>query len=51
MVKNPSAMQEVQKMCVQSLGQENPLEWEMATPVCLPAKFREQRNVADYSPH
>ena len=31
MVKNLAAMQETQEMWVQSLGQENPLEEEMAT--------------------
>ena len=31
MVKNPSAVQELQGMQVQSLGQEDPLEKEMAT--------------------
>ena len=36
MVKNLSAMQETG---VQSLGQENPLEKEMATPVFLPGEF------------
>ena len=30
-VKNPPAMQEVQEIWVQSLGQEDPLEYEMAT--------------------
>ena len=30
-VKNLSAMQEMQEMWVQSLGQEDPLEKEMAT--------------------
>ena len=30
-VKNPPAMQETQEMRVQSLGQEDPLEEEMAT--------------------
>ena len=30
-VKNPSAMQETQEIQVQSLGQEGPLEKEMAT--------------------
>ena len=30
-VKNPPAMQETQKTRVQSLGQEDPLEEEMAT--------------------
>ena len=31
MVKNPSAMQETQKIQVQSLGQEDPLKEKMAT--------------------
>ena len=31
MVKNPPAMQEPQEMRVQSMGQEDPLEEEMAT--------------------
>ena len=31
MVKNPPAMQETQEMQVRSLGQEDPLEEEMAT--------------------
>ena len=31
MVKNPPAMQETQEMKVQSLGQEDALEKEMAT--------------------
>ena len=31
MVKNPSALQETQETQVQSLGQEHPLEEEMAT--------------------
>ena len=30
-VKNQPAMQETQETCVQSLGQEDPLEKEMAT--------------------
>ena len=30
-VKNPPSMQEVQEIWVQSLGQEDPLEYEMAT--------------------
>ena len=30
-VKNPSEMQEIQEIWVQSLGQEDPLEEEMAT--------------------
>ena len=48
MVKNLPAMQETQ---VQSLGQEDPLEKEMAThPVFLPGKSRGQRSLAGYSP-
>ena len=31
LVKNPSAMQEMQETLVQPLGQEDPLEEEMAT--------------------
>ena len=47
-VKNLSAMQETH---VQSLGQEDPLEKEMATnPVFLPGKSHGQRNQAGYSP-
>ena len=37
MVKNPPAMQEMQKMWVRSLGQEDPLEKEMATHSHIPA--------------
>ena len=29
-IKNPSEMQEMQETRVQSLGQEDPLEWEVA---------------------
>ena len=47
MVKNLPAMQETQ---VQFLGQEDPLEKEMATPVFLPGKSHEQRSLAGYSP-
>ena len=48
MVKNLPAMQE---MWVQSLGQEDPLEEEMATtPVFLPGKLHGQRSLAGYSP-
>ena len=44
-------MQETQEMQVWSLGQEDPLEKEMATtPVFLPEKSHGQRNVAGYSP-
>ena len=36
---------------VQSLGQEDPLEKEMApTPVFLPGKSHGQQSLADYSP-
>ena len=40
-------MQETQ---VQTLGQEDPLEEEMATPVFLPGKFHGQRNLMGHSP-
>ena len=39
-------MQETQ---VQSLGQEDPLEKEMATPVFLPGEFHGQRSLEGYS--
>ena len=36
---------------VQSLGQEDPLEKEMAaTPVVLPGEFHGQRSLVGYSP-
>ena len=48
MVKNLPAKQEMQ---VRSLGQEDPLEKEMApTPVFLPGKSPGQRNSAGYNP-
>ena len=48
MVKNLPAMQ---KMRVQSLGQEDPLEKEMATTsVFLPAESHGQRSLVGYSP-
>ena len=48
MVKNLPAMKKTQ---VQSLGQEDPLEKEMATtPVFLPGKCQQQRSLAGYSP-
>ena len=48
MVKHLPTMPETQ---VQSLGQENPLEKEMATtPVLLPKKFHGQRSLVGYSP-
>ena len=42
-------MQETQEMWVWSLGQEDPLEEEMATPV-LPGKSHGQRSLAGCSP-
>ena len=48
MVKNPPAMREI---CVQSLGQQDPLQEGMATtPVFLPEASHEQRILAGYSP-
>ena len=49
MVKNPPAMQETQ---VPSLGQDDPLEEEMATHSSqfLPGKSHGQRKLAGYSP-
>ena len=42
---------ETQEIWVRSLGQEDPLEEEMApTPVFLPGKFHGQRSLAGYSP-
>ena len=53
-VKNPPAMQRpsvVQEMWVRSLGQEDPLEKEMAThSVFLPGKSHGQRSLVGYSP-
>jgi len=47
-VKRLPAMQET---WVQSVGQEDPLEKEMATtPVFLPGKSHGQRSLEDYSP-
>ena len=49
-VKNPSAMQEMREMRVQSLGQEDALEEEMATlSVFLPGKSHGQRSLVGYS--
>ena len=46
--KESGAMQEIQ---VSSLGQEDPLEKEMAThPVFLPRKFHGLRSLVGYSP-
>ena len=48
MVKNLPAMQET---WLRSLGQEDPVEKEMATtPVFLPGQSFGQRNLAGYSP-
>ena len=48
MVKNLPALQETQ---VRSLGQEDPLEKEMApTPIFLPGKPHGQRSLLGYSP-
>ena len=48
LVKTLPAMQETQKMQVQSLGQEDPWrrEWE-PTPVFLPGKSHGQRSLVD----
>ena len=46
-VKNPPAMQEMQKMLVRSLGQEDALEKGMATqPVFVPGELNGQRSLA-----
>ena len=49
-VKNLLAVQETQETRVQSLGQEDPLEKEVTTPVFLPGEFHEQRTLKDYNP-
>ena len=47
-VKNLTAMQKTQ---VRSLGQEDPLEKEMATqPVFLPGEFHGQKSLESYGP-
>ena len=47
-VKNLTAMQKTQ---VRSLGQEDPLEKEMATqPVVLPGEFHGQKSLESYGP-
>ena len=40
-------MQETQ---IRTLGQEDPLEKEMATPVFLPGEAHEQRSLGGYNP-
>ena len=47
MVKNLPAIQEA---WVRSLGQEDPPEKGMSTPVFLPGEFHGQRNLTGYSP-
>ena len=48
-VKNPPARQEMQEIQVQFLGQEDPLEEDMATHFSIPAgKFPGQRSLAGY---
>ena len=49
-VKNLLAVQETQETRVQPLGQEDPLEKEVTTPVFLPGEFHEQRTLKDYNP-
>jgi len=46
MVENLLAIQDI---WVQSLGQEDPLEKKMATPVFLPGEFHEQRSLVGYN--
>ena len=41
--------QPVQETKVRSLGREDPLEGEMATPVFLPGNFQGQRSLTGYS--
>ena len=40
----------MQETCVRSLGQQDPLEKEITTPVFLPGEFPGQRSLAGYSP-
>ena len=48
--QNPPAVQETQETSVRSLGQEGPLEKEIATySSVLPEKFHGQRSLAGYS--
>ena len=51
-IKNPPAMQETQEIWVPSLGQEDPLEEEMATHSTILAweKSHGQKSLAGYSP-
>ena len=43
-------MQETEEMWVRFLGQEDPLEKGMATPVFLPGESHGQRSLEGYSP-
>ena len=47
--KDPPVMQETQETWVRSLGQEDPLEKEMA-PIFLSGKSHGQRSLVGYSP-
>jgi len=50
-VKNPSAMQELQKMRVRFLGQEDPQEKGMAIhSLVLPGESHGQRSLVSYCP-
>ena len=50
-VKNPPAIQETDKTWVQSQGQEDPLEEEMAIHSSIPAwEIHGQRSLVRYSP-
>ena len=50
-VKNPTAVQEVQKTQVQSLGQEDPLEEDMAARSSILAwKIPWTEDLVEYSP-
>ena len=51
MVKKKKKLPAIQETWVQSLGQEDPLEKEMATHSSISAeKFHGQRSLASYSP-
>ena len=43
-------MQETEEMWVRFLGQEDPVEKGMATPVFLPGESHGQRSLEGYSP-
>ena len=50
MVKNLPAMQEIQEMWVQSVGQENPLETEMVTHSSILAMDNPKRSLVGFGP-